>query len=330
MGGDLVTGVRAEAILQMKGALAPKMTALERTPLFHALPRSHRYKAARLAEIRRYEHGDAIVRAGAAAASFNVVLEGEVCVVTTEGEEIRHGAGDHFGELALIDDAPRAAAASAVGPVSIARLSRDDFQRLLHDEPAFASGLLPGLALIARDLMQMDVQRVVDHGALGDWSGSVEAGPARAEAVGALLEGRDALGWLVLLRHVGVFEAVPERHLQRIARCVTVERYADGANVVLAGARGDSMHVILNGRARVRTPSGHTAMLDEDDCFGELALIDGAPRSATVTAVGELTTARVMRKDFRKLLKSEPAIAVGLLDGLVRTIRDMQRSQHAR
>jgi CRP-like cAMP-binding protein len=132
---------------------------------------------------------------------------------------------------------------------------------------------------------------------------------------------------LLVLRHVGVFEAVSERHLQRIAHCVTVERYADGANVVLAGARGDAMHIILSGRARVRTPSGHTATLAEDDCFGELALIDGAPRSATVSALGELTTARITRKDFQKLLKSEPAIAVGLLDGLVRTIRDMQQSR---
>jgi len=327
MSGEPVTGVKAEAVLQMKGALEPKMTALERTPLFHALPRRHRRKAAGLAVVRQYEHDDAIVRAGEPGDSFHVVLTGEIRVVTPDGEELRYGAGDHFGELALIDGAARAATVTAVGPVTVASLSRADFQRLLHDEPGFAVGLLPGLALIARDLMQMDARRMVDHRALGDWSGAAGAASDRAEAVGTLLEGRDALGWLVVLRHVGIFEAVPERHLQRIARIVSVERYADGANVVLAGARGDSMHIILNGNARVRTPSGHTAMLGEDDCFGELALIDGAPRSATVTAVGELTTAMVTRKEFQKLLKSEPEVAVGLLDGLVRAIRDMQRSR---
>jgi CRP-like cAMP-binding protein len=327
MSGEPVTGVKAEAVLQMKGALEPKMTALERTPLFHALPRRHRRKVAGLAVVRQYEHDDAIVRAGEPGDAFHVVLDGEIRVVTPEGEELRCGAGDHFGELALIDGAPRTATVSAVGPVTAASLSRDDFQRLLHDEPGFAVGLLPGLALIARDLMQIDAQRVVDHAKLGDWVGSVEAGPPRAEAIGALLEGRDALGWLVVLRHVAVFEAVPERHLQKITHCVNVERYADGANVVVAGARGDSMHIILDGRARVRTPSGHTAVLGEDDCYGELALIDGAPRSATVTAVGELTTAMVTRKEFQKLLKSEPEVAVGLLDGLVRTIRDMQQTR---
>ena len=141
-----------------------------------------------------------------------------------------------------------------------------------------------------------------------------------------MLEGRDALGWLLLLRHVGVFEALNEQHLRRVARLFTIERYADGDVVVLAGGRGDSLHVILNGRARVRTPSGHIHDLGADDCFGELALIDGAPRSATVTAVGELTTARLTRADFKKLLKAEPGIAVGLLDGLVGIVRDMQRA----
>ena len=140
-----------------------------------------------------------------------------------------------------------------------------------------------------------------------------------------MLEGRDALGWLLLLRHVGVFEALNEQHLRRVARLFTIERYADGDTVVLAGARGDSLHIILNGRARVRTPGGHTRALGADDCFGELALIDGAPRSATVTAVGELTTAKLSRSAFTKLLKAEPGIAVGLLDGLVEIVRDMQR-----
>ena len=54
--------------------------------------------------------------------------------------------------------------------------------------------------------------------------------------------------------------------------------------MVLAGARGDSLHIILDGRARVRNAERHTRMLEVDDCFGELSLLDGAPRAATVSA----------------------------------------------
>ncbi len=318
---------RSEAERPADRALrAHLLNALDRTPLLQALPRMHRRKVAALAEFAHHDDGATIVRAGDAGDALHVVLMGRVRVSAAGLEDQPLSAGDPFGELSLIDEAPRSATVIADGPVSTARIGRADFQHLVHDEPGFAAGLLPGLALVARELLWAEDGPVGDHGRVGDWSGPVDTGPDRSEAAGAMLEGRDALGWLLLLRHVAVLAAVPERHLRHVARLVTVERYADGVNVVLAGARGDSMHIILNGRARVRTPSGHTATLAEDDCFGELALIDGAPRSATVSALGELTTARIARKDFQRLLKSEAAIAVGLLDGLVRTIRDMQRS----
>jgi CRP/FNR family cyclic AMP-dependent transcriptional regulator len=74
----------------------------------------------------------------------------------------------------------------------------------------------------------------------------------------------------------------------------------------------------------VRTANGSTATLQPGDYFGELALFDGAPRSATVLAAGELTTARIVRGAFLKLLRQEPAIAVGLLPGLVGIVRELQ------
>jgi CRP-like cAMP-binding protein len=62
------------------------------------------------------------------------------------------------------------------------------------------------------------------------------------------------------------------------------------------------------------------------DCFGELALLDGGPRSASIVASGELTTARIRRLDFRRVLHDDPVLARGLLNGLVRTVRDMQQA----
>jgi CRP-like cAMP-binding protein len=314
-----------EAGRPVEGVLRSRqLETLERTPLFQALPRRHRKRVADLAELRRYADGAVIVRAGDPGDSFHVVLEGEPLVTTPDGQERRLETGDHFGELSLIDGAPRAATVTAAGEVTTGRVSRADFQNVLHQEPSLAVALLPGLALVARDLLRSEAQHIPDHGRVGEWRAT--EGEAPAEAQGQALDGIDALSWLMVLRHVGVFEALPERHLHSLARYVTVQRFADGATVVVAGARGDCLHIILNGRARVRTPSGHTRALGADDCFGELALLDGAPRAATVSAVGELTTARVTRTDFQKLLKTEPAMAVGLLDGLVATVRDLQKA----
>ncbi len=312
-----------EAGQPVEGVLRSRqLETLERTPLFQALPKRHRSKVADLAELRRFADGADIVRAGEPGDSFHIVLEGEPLVSTPDGQQHALAPGDHFGELALLDGAPRAATVTAVGKVTTGRVLRTDFQSVLHDEPTLAVALLPGLALVVRDLLRSDAQHIPDHGRVGERQDGEDV--AAVEAEGQALEGRDALGWLMLLRHVGVFSALPEQHLHRLAKYVTVERFSDGATVVVAGAKGDSLHVILNGRARVRTPGGHSRALGTDDCFGELALIDGAPRAATVSAVGELTTAKITRADFQKLLKAEPAMAIGLLDGVMPTVRDLQ------
>ena len=132
-------------------------------------------------------------------------------------------------------------------------------------------------------------------------------------------------GWLPVLGRVSLFKVLPQRHLKRVGRLAEMKRFSKGAQVVRAGARGDALYVILDGGAQVRTPSGHTRKLAAGDYFGELALLDGAPRAATVTATGVLTTARIGRTAFQKLLKEEPAIGVGLAHGLVAIVRDLQK-----
>ena len=102
--------------------------------------------------------------------------------------------------------------------------------------------------------------------------------------------------------------------------------FTQGSQVVRAGARGDACYVILDGGAQVETPAGHTHKLSEGDYFGELALLDGAPRAATVSAIGSLRTARISRAAFLKLLKDEPAIGVGLAHGRVAIVRDLQEA----
>ena len=130
-------------------------------------------------------------------------------------------------------------------------------------------------------------------------------------------------GWMPVLARVPLFKALSKRHLRRVWRLAEPKRYRKGAHVVLAGGRGDAFYIILDGGAEVETPAGRRRSLKEGDCFGELALLDGAPRAATVTASTSLLTARIARADFLKLLREEPGIGVGLAHGLVAIIREM-------
>lgn len=301
------------------------LAALERSPLFHALSRRDRRKVARLAEFRSYGNGVIVVRAGQPGVALYVVLDGKAHAVPTRGQEVDLTTGDSFGELSLLDGAPRSATVSAAGTLTAARVARLDFSRLLKEEPAVAVGLLPGLVLIARDLLRTDAQSIPDVARLDPSRHGRTPRDTASKAAAAVLEERTALAWRRMLAHVDLFTELPERHMRRLARLATIERHVDGATVVVAGAEGDSIHVILDGRARVRTPSGHTRTLEVGESFGELALLDGAPRSATVVAFGALTTARLRRADFQKALRDDPAMAVGLAKSLMLTIRDMQQ-----
>ena len=128
---------------------------------------------------------------------------------------------------------------------------------------------------------------------------------------------------------IPLFRGLSRRHLKRVARLAELRRYLGSKPIVRAGTRGDAFYIILDGSAEVRTADGDTASLQPGDYFGELALLDGAPRAATVSVEGELTAARIARSAFLKLLREEPAIAVGLLPGLVGIVRELQAKQVA-
>ena len=149
-------------------------------------------------------------------------------------------------------------------------------------------------------------------------------GAGAAAAEGAEVAGASALGWASLVAEVPLFRALSKRHLRRVTNLVELRRYRPGATVVRAGSAGDAFFLMLDGTARVEPLVGRGRTLGVGESFGELALLDGAPRSATVTAVDEVTVGRISRPSFSKLLREEPGVAVGLARALVVIVRDLQ------
>ncbi len=88
---------------------------------------------------------------------------------------------------------------------------------------------------------------------------------------------------------------------------------------------GRAFYVIVDGNARVVKGKIVTARREADlgpgDFFGELALLDGERRTATVVAATPLTTVRIERAAFRRLLREEPELALKLLEGMARRTR---------
>jgi CRP/FNR family transcriptional regulator, cyclic AMP receptor protein len=131
--------------------------------------------------------------------------------------------------------------------------------------------------------------------------------------------------WASVLESIPLFAAVPKRQLRRIAALTREARYRRGTVIVRAGERGDDFFVILDGAASVVRPRGLPSIpLGPGSHFGEMALIDGEARSATVVAETDVHCLRLSRGPFLRLVRSEPAVAVVLLRHLAARVRELQ------
>jgi CRP-like cAMP-binding protein len=129
------------------------------------------------------------------------------------------------------------------------------------------------------------------------------------------------------LAQAPLFADLPPRHLKRLADLTEEQRYMEGATVVRAGDIGDTFYVILEGVAKVVSPSGRTVnRLYPGDFFGEISLLDGGPRTANVEAETPLAMLALPRRSFLKVLEAEPAVAVRMLKHSSTMLRRLQRS----
>ncbi len=115
-----------------------------------------------------------------------------------------------------------------------------------------------------------------------------------------------------------------KRTLERHARRAT---FGPGELVVRAGDPADAFYLIVRGRAGVAgNELGRT--LREGDHFGEIALLDGGPRSATVIALDELVTIEIPRQAFLALLARDPGFVRELATSLAMRVRALERKGH--
>ncbi len=129
------------------------------------------------------------------------------------------------------------------------------------------------------------------------------------------------------LAQVPLFQGLPPRHLRKIADLTVEERFMDGHSVVREGEDGDTFYVILEGEAKVVNASGRVVnRLRPGEFFGEISLLDGGPRTATVLADTPMMMLALSRKAFLKAVEMEPAVGIKLLNHASSMLRRLERS----
>src|SRR5262245_46820751 len=130
----------------------------------------------------------------------------------------------------------------------------------------------------------------------------------------------------VALSRVPLFGSLDPRQLAELARVARRYRYDRDETIFYQGDPGDTFYVILSGQVKVgvSSPEGQEAILvvlDAGEGFGEFALLDDQPRSATIEATLPTEVLALRKDDFRRLLRQMPDIAIGLLRVLTKRLR---------
>jgi len=129
-----------------------------------------------------------------------------------------------------------------------------------------------------------------------------------------------------LLAAVPLFSDLSSRHLKRMADLAEEVRFNAGDLIVQEGQPGGTFFVILEGEAKVTRKGRKLNELYPGDFFGEVSLLDGGPRTATVTAETPIVAIRLFRKEFAKLISADPEIALKIVAELASRIRRTHRS----
>jgi CRP-like cAMP-binding protein len=126
------------------------------------------------------------------------------------------------------------------------------------------------------------------------------------------------------LKKAKVFQGLSDSELRSIEKQMKIVNHPAGHEIVVRGDGGVGFMVITQGTVTVKTVQGKARNLGPGDSFGEMALLDHAGRSATVTADTDVTLATIPEWNFKPFLKEHPEIAYSLLQILSQRVRQAE------
>jgi CRP/FNR family cyclic AMP-dependent transcriptional regulator len=126
------------------------------------------------------------------------------------------------------------------------------------------------------------------------------------------------------LKEVSLFEECSQRQLRSVARVARVFDVAPGTVLTRTGEPGDEFFLIIDGTGRADVSTDRHVLLHPGEFFGEMSLLDGGPRSATVVANTSVRLLVISRRHFATLLRDVPGLTQTILVTLSRRVRQAE------
>jgi CRP-like cAMP-binding protein len=258
---------------------AERLTSM---PLFAGLPEEALWAVAGRLLLQHVPSGQYVFSQGAAGDALYLVDSGNIEIVSGSGLTqtvlARLGPDEFFGEMALLTGKPRSSSARATAHTNLWVLYRSDFDDLVNRYPSVSLALSKALS---ERLATMDRRFTETH-----------------------------------LRGLKLLAGLSAQQLEDVSSRLKAARFRQGEAVVREGEPGEEMYFLESGRVQiVRGHGAEATVLDElgaGDLFGEMALLTGSPRSATVIAVSEVNVWALSRADFDQLVGVYPHLALAL------------------
>jgi len=246
---------------------------LPKIPLFSDLRREALTRVMERIQAKQFAKETVICKEGDPGDSIFIISHGNVSIfrLAKDGEKIRLNElkeGDFFGEFGFFADSRRQATVEALTDTTVLEITKQDLQEIIQEFPS-----------VSQVLFKFYKERVLD----------------------------------TLLATSSLFKSFPPEERRQILGRVTMEKFSPGAMVLEEGAPGDSMYIIKKGEIEVFThaPPGSPVTLTrlkEGDFFGEISLVTGRPRTASVKALQPVELVRLNKKDFDQIAANHPEV----------------------
>ncbi len=260
---------------------------------------------------RRGAPGDVLFKEGDRGDTLMIVLDGHLVARVrttdhTEEEVARLGPGEVVGEVAFVDAEPRSASVSSPAGATVLEFSREALAHLRKTAPRVAAAIQRNVLVdVARRLR--DAGEKLTEGAGGSAPKSMTGGSAPE----SMRRGGRGLT-VAQLRSIPALASYGDEDLELLAYIAQLRTFAAGEVMMKEGTVGDACWLVVAGGVAV-TRSGHAtplATLGPGALVGQLALLDRAPRSATVTATSVTAALEVRADAFTNLVRASSPVAL--------------------
>ncbi len=123
------------------------------------------------------------------------------------------------------------------------------------------------------------------------------------------------------LQRVPLLSGLSKKELKLLAGFVREQRFSAGSAIVVDGQSGHGLYIIQDGRASVRKKGRMLNRMGPGDFFGEMAVLDGGPRTATVQADSDTVCLTLASWEVKPFLMDQPGVAYKMLQEVVRRVR---------